>query len=236
MLLSPPSMSTPNGVHPLIINYMQPRQCTGLVSVMVWAAAEGWTGFYQADCLCCHPLDPGWVDYWRWGGEWGLVEPSVPGTWRLLAVAYPSTGGVVGRLVAPGCIGYSTVYVAALATQGGRSSQMKIFSDNWCPLSQTDICLTQVYNCSGNAKIYLVQPETTSTDSGTAAIAWSDLIGLTAWNTPGSMPTVGIRGSPSGPHLFLGPPIFWVISPGSDLVPSQGWEGGPGWSGEDKLQ
>ena len=78
----------------------------GLVSVMVWVVVEGGAGFYQADGLCCHPLGTGLSENWRWLGGGG---GSVPATWRQLSVADPYEGGAVGRLVFPGCIGYSTV-------------------------------------------------------------------------------------------------------------------------------
>ena len=41
-------------------------------------------------------------------GYGGFPEPSVPGTWHRLAVVVPSTGGALGRLVAPGGVNYDT--------------------------------------------------------------------------------------------------------------------------------
>ena len=45
-----------------------PRQCVSLFSVMIREAAEGVAGVYQAGGFCCHPLGPGCVDAWWWGG------------------------------------------------------------------------------------------------------------------------------------------------------------------------
>ena len=101
----------------------------------------------------------------------GFPEPLVTVTWFLLAITVLSAGGAVGRLISPRVIGYGDGSTAVASTRGGLSGLMEIFSDIGCLLSQTSGSLTQGYNHSGSATIYLVGPGTTSTYAVTAAVA-----------------------------------------------------------------
>ena len=106
MRLFPPWMSPPKVGHPLIMNYMQPTSVCGPGFCYGMGSGRGW----------CRFLSGGWsllssIGYWviRKLAVVGGGGGSVPATWRQLSVADPYEGGAVGRLVFPGCIGYSTV-------------------------------------------------------------------------------------------------------------------------------